>query len=586
MRQYNKDKLIGSNLPRLPYAISGTDWALEKGLDAPMIINLNSPGIYADDWINTYGTSLDSFLSIIDGFNLLSSVEGVTVAGVYKDGFPNTKTENIWAKVEPSTAQFPVQQIQYVVSGGDIETGRERVDDFGNLFNARGLCVRGPMMMCGYGRTKEMLPLNPDAGNPRLNTEDSKLDRTLWKVGTVDLRWDERRNVWGAWNDLIADKESKGLGTTVFSTNPDTDEGFPRLKGKLEDVWWVRQDETLDGTDGKVEGTQTAEVMTHLEHKWFDKDEEGSAKLSSIFIIPHNSLDPEGTADVCHEKGATNSVGDENTGTGASIDLKHEVHFHKSKDLDGPIRFTDSLSNLGDAVCCENSSAKLFIGEMVFLDEQPERCDGAPSEAGPPPCEWVPAVRIDECALVGKHFEVLVQNDTELARQMSNVCVGVNSYSLQLQDSITAGFNDLAGIAGAACEAAADVGSQASAGLADLSSQVLTAFFNLTESIDDGFQELVDAINVVLVECCEAEIDAQIRVEGPSHGFSGAAIIPKPCGGGSFSPIPEFECSNCQLVEIQAPCANNEGPFPVGFTCDSSSSKSPDYEDVGDCQAN
>ena len=92
---FNKDKLLGSNMPRAGYAISGSDYAIENGKDAPMIINMNTPGTYGDDWIDTYGTSLDAFLSICDGFKIVESINTMTVDGIYADAFPNIKTDNI-----------------------------------------------------------------------------------------------------------------------------------------------------------------------------------------------------------------------------------------------------------------------------------------------------------------------------------------------------------------------------------------------------------------------------------------------------------------------------------------------------------
>ncbi len=602
MTQLNKDELLGVNMPRAGYAISGTDWAINQGKDAPMIINLNTPGTYADEWSNTYGSSLDSFLSIVDGFKIVESINTITIQGIYADAFPNTKTDNIWQPVEPSAdlVQPPasVQQIQYVVSGGTIEQGRERVDEFGNLFNIRGLCMRAPMMLCGYGRTKDMLPLFPKEFDERKNEEDAKLDRAQWKVGTVDLRWDERRNVWGAWQDFIADHESKGLGTTVFSTNPDEDEGFPYLKGKLEDVWWVRQPDSLSGTNGKTEGAQTAEIMTHLKHKFFDEDTDGSAKLETVFIIPHkDALDDE---DACHKKGEETTLGDETTGDGLAIDIRSTVHFWKETEVDGPIKFGDKKSDLGDKVSCINEDACLFTGEMVFLDEAVITCASRDQAAaaglppsidtdGKPPCEWVPAVRIDECELMGGHIGTLVNNDINIINKMDEICVSINTWSKgALTNDITAALGALAGGVGEACDKTKDVADATTGALADLASQLTTAFSDLQDSIEENLTDLVTAINAVVVVCCEASIDFIPSIKGSPHGFVSGGITTTPCAVNVDIDI-EFPCDVCGTVSINAPCATNKdkSPFNIGFGCETGEQgPQPDYTDVGPCQAN
>jgi len=599
MKQHNKDSLIGYNMPRAGYAISGSEWAITKGKDAPMIINLNTPGTFGDDWVATYGSSLDSFLSIIDGFKVVESIETISVDGVYKDGFPNTKTENLWQKVTHSSfPETPVQQVQYMVSGGDIETGRTRVDNFGEIFNTRGLCLRGPMMLCGYGRTKDMLPLTKDSDNERLNSEDSKLDPSLWKGGTIDVRWDERRNVWGAWQDIIVDHEDKGLGTTVFSTNPDLDKGFPYLKGKLEDVWWVRQPDSLKGTDGKVEGQQTAEIMTHLKHKFFDEGTDGSAKLETVFIIPHKDASED--EDSCHKKGEERTLGDEITGDGLAIDIRSTVHIWKEDEVDGPIKFGDKVSDIVDNISCINEDAHYFTGQMIFVDEAIITCasrDQAASATSAqsvgtgdkPPCEWVPAIQIDECELMGGHIGSLVQNDINIINKVDEICVAINSWS---KGALTEGINNALGVVaggvGEACDKTKAVADALTAALANLASQIEVVVDKLAEDTSKELNRLKDAINVILVECCEASIDIDFDITTDGHGFVTGGVTSTPC-----IVLPEFDgefpCDPCGTVAISAPCAKNsdKSPFNIGFGCETGEQGAkPDYDDVGQHQAN
>jgi hypothetical protein len=580
-KEINRDELIGINMPRGSYALSGGDWDTSvAGAGAPMIINSHTPGIHGDAWNNTYGSSHDSFLSIVDGTAIESSINGVSLGGVYL-ALPNTASDNLWDKPGGK------QQVQYVVSGATIDEGRNKIESFGALSEARGLCMRLPMMACGYGKTKEMLPL---IGGGRQNPSFIKTNRSFWNTGSVDMRWDSKRKMWSTFNDLIVDHEGAGLGTAVYSTNPNGSEGFPYLKGRLQDVWWVRQPTDLDGTDGKVDGGTTAEIMTHLEHKFYDNDEKGAAKLSSIFIIPHASLADMGTPDVCHEKGDENILGDDLTGEGASIDIKVEAHWYKDAETDGPIRFGSKLTELGDAVCCDNGAAKLFLGEMIFLDDKPDRCDGAPPEAGPPPCEWVPAVRIDECQLMGGHIGQLVQNDVNIVEQMSSMCVGINSWSNgKLTNEVQGGFNDLAAAVSAACDEIESVASQTEAGFADLAQQIDGGLGSAISDVETQLNAFAALVSAAILSCCEIAIDFNFSFAPTPHGFV-TPCIEADCNGPLIDVDLKFPCGECKLVSIAAPCSDQDKEtFTVGFNCDtdtSTTSQKPTFGETGQCQAN
>jgi len=582
--EVNRDELVGINMPRGSYALSGSDWDTSvAGAGAPMIINSHTPGIHGDAWDSTYGASHDSFLSLVDGSAIVTSIANVTLGSVYT-ALPNTASDNIW---EVASGR---QQIQYVVSGSDIDDGRSRIDSFGALEDARGLCVRMPAMACGYGKTKEMLPL---IGNDRENPDFIKVNRDFWKTGSLEARWDATRSMWATYNDLIVDHQFVGLGTAVHSTNGDDAEGFPYLKGRLQDVWWVRQPLTLDGSVGKTDGTTTAEIMTHLEHKFYDDTEEGAAKLSSIFIVPHKSLKDAGTPNVCHEKGEENTLGGETTGVGASIDIKTEAHFWKDVDHDGPIRFGDSLTELGNAVCCENTAAKFFIGEMIFLDDQPDRCDGEPPEAGPPPCEWVPAIRIDECQLMGGHMGKLVQNDIAIVNQLSTVCVELNKWSKgELNDDINAELSALGGIISDTCAQLVSVAEATTKGFADLSQQIDVGIGDFSDDLEAQLNTFAGLVSAAILACCEIQIDFDFSLVSTPHGFDAPKVEAEPCLVDTNLNI-EFPCSNCNLVELQTPCEDTGmATFLAGSNCDTATGtttgrrRQPVYTNAGDCQVN
>ncbi len=576
----NPDTLVGLNLPRATFALSGGEWA-ETGEGAPIIINTHSPGIFEEDWGETYGAAYDAFLSIVDGGAVQASIDGSQFGGVYS-AYPQTSSDNLWS---PAGG---VQQVSYLVSGGTIEEGREKTDTFGAVSEARGIGIRLPVMAVGYGKTIEMLPLE---GTSRINPDSVKYDRAKWKTGSLDARWDDRRKTWATFNDLIVDHEEKGLGTVVFSSNPDGAEGFPYLKGRLQDVWWVRQPVDLDDSVGKQDGTQTARIMTHLEHEWFDEDEDGAAPLSSIFIIPHNSLDPVGTPDVCHEKGEENVLGSEVTGEAETIGIRTEAHFWQDKDADGAIAFGRKSSELGSLLSCDAVGAKFFWGEMVFLDNAVERCGSSVADLEPEkPCEWVPAVRIDECCLVGGHFSKFYGNDVNLASRISDVCAAVHIWSKILVTTIN--DNDAKIVTdGIACV------------VAELK-KVTTALFNIIAASNisiiqtmqrledrtiDNFNKLVEQINAALAACgCESQVDVFFS---DTHDISIA--VPKPPVVKNcpvlISPADPFSCENCGPTELDAPCATNEteGPFkaPSIDPCGGNSSfKKADYEGAGECQ--
>lgn len=445
-QEFDFDFIYGVNRPRISYGLTGGQFALsadeevagKKPTDGPPIfIGTAPPGLFlADDdvWKATYASSHDSFLTIIPGIKVQESIDNVQVKDIYKNGLTNADDDNLWKKANEE------QQVQYIASKDTSIDGESATDSFGEVSEARGLGIRLPGMAGGWGRTIDLLPTDPDATDDpqgRKNDEAHKLARETWKFGPIDARWDYRRNLWATYNDLIEDHYDQGLGTWVFGTNDDVDKGFPFLRGRLNDVWWVRQPIDLKDTDGKEEGIQTGRIMTHLKHEWFDESEDGSAPLSSIFIIPHTNE----TGD-CHEKGDEHELGNEITGKSEKIDIRTSVHFFKEKDVDGPIKFGAKAEDLDNLCCDPGDDAHWFLGEMVFVPKSftLPKCGqvGAGGAAavvageGADECYWQPAVRIDECELVGEHFLKLINNDQSLAFMVCDLCEEVKTWSNDL----------------------------------------------------------------------------------------------------------------------------------------------------------
>lgn len=568
----NSDYIHGKLVSRSTYAltgrqISGSEEAGEDGKSPtegpPISITTASPGVTQIDddmWTLTYGASYDAFLTLINGRNLQTTIDNIQLEGIYKDGSVTLEDNNLWDKANGQN------QITYLAAGESASEGANNAfAGFPDIESSRGLGIRVPTMVGGWGRTIDGLPTDPLPTDIRKNDEKHKLDRSQWKFGSVEYRWDYRKSVWAAYNELIADHEEKDLGTWVFSTNPDTDEGYPFLRGKLEDVWWVRQSVDLDGEDGKTEGTRTGEIFTHLNHRWFDVEEEGIGRLSSIFIIPHKDK----TDDKCHEQGDENVLGEETTGDSFEerIDIRTKAHFFKDKGVDGPIFFDRKVSEMGGSIACKPARQYFFTGRMVFEDEPVETCESTSFQGpfGPaavigeaPPPRWLPAIAIDECELVGKHFQDLIINDINLGVNLSNICNGIAHWSEDFADDIGDELSTVANAVTANGQAIDALVLAAAAAITSVGNSLASEIESLDKAIGDAFIDLIRAINIALAACgCESEVGSI----DPSYGGhpGGFAVKFDIRGDGAKVNAPEkFTCESCVGTEIWMPCATKD----------------------------
>lgn len=582
----NRENLYGMNVPRGSFSLSGGQFSESLDLSngkmptdgPPMIIGDTSPGVFGSDWIKTYGASRDAYLTIVNGAFLQSSMDDITIGGIYREGSVNAINDNLW---KPAVIpEGSVQQIQYMVSKTTIDEASAAVESYGEINEVRGVGLRIPSIAGGWGRTIDGRPTDPeptDDNSKRKNDESHKVARETWKYGPVEYRWDYRKGVWSAYNELIADHEGEDLGTWVFSTNPDIDDGFPFLRGKLDDVWWVRRTFDLKDTDGTVEGVQTGEVMTHLEHKWFDETEDGAAKLSSIFIIPHResaSDDP----DACHQKAEdTQELGTEITADCDRIDIKHDAHFFKEIDVDGPIKFGRKVSELDDDLCCFNPRAKLFVGEMIFLDEPLEICSNVGSAGGtsisavdegePESCKWVPSVQIDECQLMGEHMVKLVTNDMKLAARITEICNELTQYTGDLAGTVDSNFDLVTDSLECFNRKLQELAQSASVALTAGQMATNKSMAEEFAKVWNGIQTLTDSIQTALAICgCEADITYE-RDMGNGVFISpplGIGVLPCPVDTLPF--VPYLECDMCYGVNILGPCTTQES-FMAGKEC-------------------
>ena len=349
---------------------------------APMSITSQPPGAFADNdnnWITTFGASHDCVLGLFSGkkFNEEIYFMDLQKNSVYRKSIGNADF-HIYDIVEN------VQQLDFVVA---LDSANDAIDrgatNFDSPEEVRSISMRVPMMAVGWGRTIGMRPTDPDPVDKRDNDNEHKLARETWHHGPVDVRWDDKRKCWGAWNDMITDHRGEGLGTLIFDTNPDPTCGFPFFKGTFED--WCKivktGEETGDGSssDGEKSGT----TATHLEHRWTQRtgNNWNSVRMSSIFKI-HREPSAKGTC------------GDESFFECPGIEILTSTFFHLSDTIHGPVCFSASPPDDKDLVGC-----------MKF--------DGS---------QFVPAVAFDACSRVGFELNVLFQNDKILADKIIEVC--------------------------------------------------------------------------------------------------------------------------------------------------------------------
>lgn len=393
----NRDHLKRLNYPRATYAFSGidfgdapTEFRTRGKLDingAPMVITPLPPGASASNdasWSQTYGASMDCLMSLIDGNtyndNILDTLGKYD--SPYQRALPLAENSNLYDPIGGK------QQIHFIAGKPDVPTFRAEADQAIQTFEARSLGTRAPVQMCGWGKTIGMRPTDPNPADKRVNDDAHKFDRSTWKVGPLDARWDENRKMWRAFNDLIADNQNKGLGTFVFSTNPNEQCGFPFLRAKLDDVWEVRRTFREDGTttaSRNDDTTKSALLVTKLDGYALQNNK--IASWNEVLII----------FDECFS-GFEATCGTEKTKE-AQMAISTAANFYANKTAVGPISFS------------QNPDA-IIPGSMYYL--------------GDGPCgSWVPALKkddIDICDLGATEFGRVSTSDKNLQTAIISLC--------------------------------------------------------------------------------------------------------------------------------------------------------------------
>lgn len=428
----NRDYLKRLNYPRATYALSGIDFGeandavkTRKKLNikgAPMIITPLPPGASAEndvDWGQTYGASMDATMSLIDGKQYTQNVVDVNVefasSPVYKKGLPTADNSNLYRVVGDK------QQIHFIVGKSTVSSFRAlgATPLFG--IDARSLGMRAPMQMCGWGKTITMRPTDPEPLDKRVNDNEHLFDRSTWKVGPLDARWDDRRKVWRAFNDLIADDTGENLGTFVYSTNPDNACGFPFLRAKIEDIWSVRRTVREMGTETAAKSddtTKTALLVTKL-GSYATNGSTNDALIGSwadvLSIVP--DCNTGGLA------GGLGTCGSEKT-TDGGMAIQTTANYSVLGFGTGPIDFSLFVPDPG-----------VKLGSMYF--------DGDVCSDG----VWRPGIVIetsDICEAGAEQFQDTYNNDVEIALALEKFCGEVQNAFNNIQ--IVFGGGDAGGI--------------------------------------------------------------------------------------------------------------------------------------------
>lgn len=565
----NIDYIQGVIFPSQTYAFSGRQWGAGQESDAgkiptdssPMVITSQPPGAFAKDdlsWKLTFGTSHDAWLTLFNS-QFMADSQPTLEEDVYGDGTGTARDFNLYKLANE------IQQVTFVVNKDTVEEFRNN-PKAADEFAARGLGLRMPAMVAGYGKTVAMRPTDPDPQDPRKNDESHKLARETWKHGPIIGRWDERSGSWSVFNDLITGQGKEDLGTLMFGTNPDKEFGFPFLKGKITDVFWVRKTEDQHGVTGKdSDFEQSGEALTHLGHRWYDDETKTVAPLSSIFTIPG----PDATD--CHGVATgPEVVGDEETYTGTHVDIKTTAHFNMvGSDKDGQLNFT--AENIPPDEMCAPSDGKYHLGTIFFNDEG---------------CVWDFAVKIDECELNGGHFERLASNDVSIAERMTFFCNMITSWggdggTIPATRHQPAGYslpqtNDI------------NFGSVASS-LLCVHTNIQISNANAIQNATNNDAVVYDALAgyaEALAQSCIAQVNTWISSslipaliaccgEGAASVGTISPEFPNPSTPGgvtreipeyiecepSFLPAPRLNCEYCAGVHLNVPCGETPSVF-------------------------
>jgi hypothetical protein len=585
----NIDYIQGVVFPSQTYAFSGRQWGASQEAEAgkmatdasPMIITSQPPGAFAkndSNWSLTFGASHDAMFTLFNSALMANNPASLNEGDAYGKGAGVARDFNLFRLADD------IQQISYVVNGTTVEGFRNNPKIL-NENTARSIGMRMPQMVAGWGKTIGLRPTDPEPEDDRKNDESHKLARETWKHGPLDMRWDSRRGMWTTYNDLITGNQKENLNTLVFGTNPDENEGFPFLKGYLDDVWHVRKTFAQAGVVGKdSDHEKSGEVLTKLEHRLYDEATQAVGALNTVFTIPG------ATHGDCHADplGPT-TCGNETTYDGSAVDILTTVHFNMPQTTkDGPLNFT--IVDIPNEGFCNPAAGFYHQGTIYFNEEG---------------CVWDVAVKIDECELAGGHLANLASNDVAITERMTYFCnfitnwaggggaVVAHPYGYSAPEAHDINFGQVA---------AAELCLMANVRIANLNAIQnaknytdlgVGAAFDYTDLVATAIIAAVNAwitgsLVPALIACC-GEGGAgvgTVAYQGPGQTIAGSVAIVPPeyldCEL-FIIPMPRLNCEYCFGVHLDVPCGETPNVF-AGDACFTNEPPTPTTI-FGNCQA-
>lgn len=143
-------------------------------------------------------TAIMSFTGVFRPFSTSSiPISGGLVPGFVapSGGFSNAIDVNTY---NPIGASNDIE----IYSWGDTYVGLNQRDRGADPTNSRGISLRGPLVVNGFGYDINTFPVPSDGSGNFVNNFPWRAD--LWKVGPVDLLWDESLGVWTCHGTMTA----------------------------------------------------------------------------------------------------------------------------------------------------------------------------------------------------------------------------------------------------------------------------------------------------------------------------------------------------------------------------------------------
>ena len=138
------------------------------------------------------------------GLQIPTNSPGATVGAF--DGFHVGATR---AELDPYFSSFLspttwAEQIDFICVANDkgTETNIRKLDAGDSITVARTTGLRGPILLGGFGTDLAEKPV-PAGNDPFTILPEAPYDRSQWKYGPVDLKWDYERKVWSGGPQIV-----------------------------------------------------------------------------------------------------------------------------------------------------------------------------------------------------------------------------------------------------------------------------------------------------------------------------------------------------------------------------------------------